>query len=72
MFIGDLWMPPDEAFAVVPRPGMADIAVVDTDTMTLIRTRHLGKEPLVAVVLDGGHVVARDWKTGYLLQADLT
>ena len=72
MFIGDLWMPPDEAFAVVPRPGMADIAVVDPDTMTLIRTCHLGKEPLVAVVLDGGHVVARDWKTGHLLQADLT
>jgi hypothetical protein len=38
MFIGDLWMPPDEAFAVVPRPRMADIAIVDTDTMTLIRT----------------------------------
>lgn len=71
MFVGDLWMPPDEAFAVVPRPGRADIAVVDPDTMTLIRTRHLGRQPLVAVVTDGGHVVARDWKTGDLLQADL-
>jgi len=65
-------MPPDEAFAVVPRPGMADIADAGHDTMTLIRTRHLGMQPLVAVVLDGGHVIARDWKTGQLLQADLT
>jgi len=72
MFTGDVWLPPDEALAVVPRPGMADIAVVDPQTMTLIRTCHLGRQPLVAVVADGGHVVARDWKTGDLLRADLT
>jgi hypothetical protein len=72
MFVGDVWLPPDTALAVVPRPGVADIAVVDPETMTLIRTCQLGRQPLVAVVVDGGHVVARDWKTGDQLRADLT
>ena len=51
---------------------MADIAVVDPQTLTLIRTCHLGRQPLVAVIADGDRAVARDWKTGDLLRADLT
>ena len=35
-------------------------------------TEATGKEPLVAVMLEGGHVVARDRKTCHLPQADLT
>ena len=72
MFAGDLWMPPDEDFAVIPRPGCADIAIIDPDTLTLARTVQTGRQPLVAVVLDGGRVIARDWKTGDLLRADLS
>jgi hypothetical protein len=39
--------------------------------MTLTRAVPLGRQPLVAVVVDRGFVVARDWKTGDLLRADL-
>jgi YVTN family beta-propeller protein len=72
MFVGDLWWPPDEGFAIVPRPGSADVTVIDPATMTLTRTVPLGRQPLVAVVVDRGFVVARDWKTGDLLHADLS
>jgi len=72
MFVGDLWMPPGENFAIIPRPGNADIAVIDPDTLTLARTVQLSRQPLVAAVLDGGRIVARDWKTGDLLCADLS
>jgi hypothetical protein len=72
MFVGDLWIPPDEEFAIIPRPGSADIAVIDPNTLTLTQTVQTGRQPLVAAVLDGGHVIARDWKTGDLLRADLS
>jgi len=71
MFVGDLWWPPDEGFAIIPRPGNADVAVIDPATMILTRTVPLGRQPLVAVVVDRGFVVAPDWKTGDLLRADL-
>jgi hypothetical protein len=72
MFAGDVWMPPDEARVVVPHRGTGDIAIVDPGTMALSRTCRLGRQPLVAAVLEGGHVVARDRKTGDLLSAELT
>jgi hypothetical protein len=72
MFVGDLWMPPGEDFAIIPRPGSADIAVIDPDTLTLARTVHTGRQPLAAVVLDDGSVIARDWKTGDLVRADFS
>ena len=71
-FVGDLWLPPEEDFAIIPRPGSADIAFVDPDTLTLAGTTHTGRQPLAAAVLDGGCVIARDWKTGDLLRANLS
>jgi hypothetical protein len=43
MFVGDLWWPPDEGFAIIPRPGNADVAVIDPATMTLTRAVSLGR-----------------------------
>ena len=71
LFTGDLWMPPDEGFAVIPRPFSADIAIIDPVTLTLDRTVPTSGQPLVAAVLDDSRIIARDWKTGDLLRADL-
>ena len=64
-------MPPDEGFAVIPRPFSADIAIIDPVTLTLDRTVPTSGQPLVAAVLDDSRIIARDWKTGDLLRADL-
>ena len=45
MFVGELWMPPEEDFAIIPRPGSADIVIVDPDTLTPARHVRLGRQP---------------------------
>jgi YVTN family beta-propeller protein len=55
-----------------PRPGSSDVAVIDPSTLAFAKTIHVGRQPLVAVVLDAGQIIARDWKTGDLLRANLS
>lgn len=71
MFVGDLWMPPDESYVLVPRPGMGDIVAIDPIRLTQVSAATTGRQPLVAVVLGDHRVVARDWKTGDLLTGDM-
>jgi hypothetical protein len=71
MFVGELWMPPEEDFAIISRPGSADMVIVDPDTLMPARHLRLGRQPLVAVALQDGDVIGRDWKTGDLLRANL-
>lgn len=70
MFVGDLWMPPDESYLLVPRPGMGDIVAVDPIRLAQVGITSTGRQPLVAAVMGDGRVVARDWKTGDLLIGD--
>lgn len=71
MFVGDLWMPPDESYVLVPRPGMGDIVAIDPIRLVRIGTATTGRQPLVAAVTGDGRVAARDWKTGDLLVSDM-
>lgn len=60
MFVGDLWMPPDESYVLVPRPGMGDIVAIDPDRLAQVGAATTGRQPLMAVALGGRRVVARD------------
>ena len=71
MFVGDLWLPPDESYVLVPRPGMGDIVAIDPIRLAHVGAAATGRQPLVAAVMGNGRVVARDWKTGDLLVGDL-
>ena len=56
---------------VVARPFSGDVVVLDpTDLNTRFKCE-IGHEPLEAVVLRDGGVVARDWQTGRLLRGQL-
>jgi hypothetical protein len=63
-FLGDMWFPADERTAVVARPFLGDVVTLDTSTMTVMARTETSGQPLQAVVLPSGRVVARDWKTG--------
>jgi hypothetical protein len=71
MFVGDLWMPPDEQYVPVPRPGTGDIIAIDPVRLAQVSVATTGRQPLVAAVLGDRRVVARDWKIGDLLVGDL-
>lgn len=69
MFVGDLWMPYSEEVLVVPRPGSGDVLMLDPVNLENGSTAPLGAQPLVAALLQGGRIVARDWQTGQALMA---
>ncbi|MFP5487626.1 MAG: hypothetical protein ACLGHQ_04900 [Acidimicrobiia bacterium] len=71
MFVGDVWLPPDESMVVVARPGVGDVLVLDPRSLDVSASVELGREPLAAVALTGGTVIARDWKTGDPLLGEL-
>ena len=67
LFLGSLGWPPDERHVVVPRPGSGDVLVLDPADLSVRQRIRIGREPLEAVLLPAGQVVARYWKTGDLL-----
>jgi hypothetical protein len=67
MFLGGLGWPPDERYVAVPRPGSGDVLVLDPADLSVRQRVQTGRQPLEAVVLPTGHVVARDWKSGDIL-----
>ncbi len=71
MFIGDITLTSDESRCIVPRPGSGDVVAVDTSTFKVVGRATLGDQPLEAVALRDGRVIARDWKTGKLLRGEL-
>lgn len=71
MFIGEINITSDESRCIVPRPGSGDVVAVDTSTFELVGRATLGDQPLEAVALRDGRVIARDWKTGKLLRGEL-
>jgi hypothetical protein len=70
-FIGDAWFNRGETMCVVSRPFSGDVIVVDPDNLKTRFQCQTGQQPLQAVALADGQVVARDWKTGSLLQGKL-
>ncbi len=71
MFVGDAWVSPDESYLLVPRPGSGDVVALDAESLSPWASVELGQQPLVAVALADGRVVARDWKTGNTLLGHL-
>jgi hypothetical protein len=64
-FVGDYSFTSDGACCVA-RPFSGDVVGVD-ERLRIVKTAKLGRQPLEAVELPGGNVIARDWKTGELL-----
>jgi hypothetical protein len=44
---------------------------MNASTLKVAQVAKLGRQPLEAMALPGGDVVARDWKTGDLLRGTL-
>ena len=65
-FIGDYSFSPD-GNCVVARPYSSDVIAVD-DRLKIRRQARLGRQPLEAIELPTGEVIARDWKSGDLLR----
>jgi hypothetical protein len=70
-FIGEFSFAPDQALCVVARPFNADVVAIDLASLRIRSSAKVGRQPLEAVALAGGEIVARDWKTGDLLRGAL-
>ena len=69
-FIGGCSFAPD-GLCVVARPFTGDVVALD-EKLRIRKRAALGRQPLEAVVLASGDVIARDWKAGDLLRGPLT
>jgi hypothetical protein len=70
-FMGEFAFAPDAPVCVVARPFAGDVVGVDTRTLKTVSSAKVGGQPLQVAALPGRRVVARDWKTGALLQGRL-
>ena len=70
-FMGAYAFAPDAAVCVVARPFSGDVVGVDTRSLKIVSSAKVGGQPLQVAALPEGRVVARDWKTGALLQGRL-
>lgn len=67
MFVGNIWLPANEEFIVVPRPGSGDVLIVEPLKFSVVNKVETGGQPLEAATSSGGKLVARDWKSGELI-----
>ena len=70
-FIGRWSLDEEQSLCIVPRPFSGDVVAISTDTMKTLYVGKLTKQPLEAVALMDGKLIARDWKTGQLLKGVL-
>ena len=70
-FIGPFCFDAEETLCVVPRPYSGDVLALDPRTMRKRFRARTGGQPLDAMALPDGSVVAREWKTGALLRGPL-
>lgn len=67
--IGEWNFNASESLCAVARPSSGDVILVDTDSFTVTEHCTTGGQPLECVLLESGKIIARDWKTGQLLQS---
>lgn len=70
-FVGNFWFDDGETMCLVARPFSGDIVALDPRTLKTVATCRTGGQPLEAVALADGRVIARDWQTGALLRGAL-
>ena len=70
-FIGSFTMDPGEQICAVARPFSGDVVAIDTRTFKPTLFSDLGRQPLEAAILGENQIIARDWKTGAILQGQL-
>jgi hypothetical protein len=70
-FMGDYAFARDAPVCVVARPFAGAVDAVHTGTLKTLSSAKVGGQPLQVAALPEGRVVARDWKTGALLQGRL-
>ncbi len=70
-FMGRFAFNADETLCVIARPYSGDVIALDPRTLRLRFRARTGAQPLEAMALPDRSIVARDWKTGALLRADL-
>jgi hypothetical protein len=68
-YIGDYSFSPDGTCCVA-RPYSGDVVAVD-ERLKITKVATLGRQPMEAIELSNGDVIARDWKTGDLLTGRL-
>jgi hypothetical protein len=66
-FVGSLSFTGKEGLCVVARPFSSDVALVDIPKMQAVSHVTVGGQPIQAIMLGDGRVLARDWQTGALL-----
>jgi hypothetical protein len=71
MFVGEVALTRDESRCIVPRPEGGDVLAVDTSNFKVAARAATGDQPLEAVALTNGRVIARDWKSGKVLTGEL-
>ncbi len=69
--VGEYYFSPDESLCLVARPHSGDIVGIDSNTFTVTFQVEIGGQPQDVGLLRGGLAVARDLKTGRLLQGIL-
>jgi hypothetical protein len=60
-----------ETLCVLARPFSGDVVGLDPSTLEITHRCAIGRQPLEAVVLTDKAIVARDWRSGALLQGGL-
>ena len=70
-FIGRFSFDPSETLCLVARPFSGDVVGLDTRTLKKRYRCRTGAQPLEASLFPRNRVVARDWKSGDLLQGTL-
>lgn len=71
-FVGDVFRWTSRGRALVPRPFMGDITVVNPDTGSIEQTLATRGQPLSCAATADGRVVARDWKSGEWVFAQIS
>jgi hypothetical protein len=70
-FIGDWAFARDGGICAVARPFSSDVVGLDTRKFRVTHRARCGRQPLQVAVLSNGRVLARDWKSGDLLEGGL-
>jgi hypothetical protein len=62
-FSGTLSLSPDGRSVLVPRPFEGDVQILDANDLSVVRSIHVGDQPLDAVMLHDGSIASISWKT---------